>query len=211
MRVGALPVFPTNALKYNLTWCTESLINEYCNPCEVILDGQRREVLPLEGYELFSLDGTTYEAFNTSGGLGTLCDTLEGKVANVDYKTVRYPGHRDVIKLLIHDLGLGRRRELLKEVFEAAVPVTLQDVVLIFVTATGLRDGRLTQESLAKKIYSQDIAGVRRSAIQITTAAGVCAMLDLLRAGAVPRAGLVRQESVSLATFLDNRFGKYYA
>ena len=211
MRVGALPVFPTNALKYNLTWCTESLINEYCNPCEVILDGVRREVLPLEGHEVFSLDGTTYEAFNTSGGLGTLCDTLDGRIANVDYKTVRYPGHRDVIRLLIHDLGLGRRRELLKEVFEAAVPVTLQDVVLIFVTATGVRDGRLTQESLAKKIYSQDIGGVRRSAIQVTTAAGVCALVDLLREGTLPRAGLVRQESVSLATFLANRFGKYYA
>jgi len=211
MRVGALPVFPTNALKYNLTWCTESLINEYCNPCEVILDGQRRDVLPLEGHEVFSLDGTTYEAFNTSGGLGTLCDTLDGRIANVDYKTVRYPGHRDIIKLLIHDLGLGRRRELLKEVFEAAVPVTVQDVVLIFVTATGLRDGRLTQESFAKKIYSQDIGGVRRSAIQVTTAAGLCTIVDLLRAGTLPRQGLVRQESVPLATFLENRFGQYYA
>lgn len=211
MRVGALPVFPTNALKYNLTWCTESLINEYCNPCEVILDGTRREVLPLEGHEMFSLDGTTYEAFNTSGGLGTLCETLDGAIANVDYKTVRYPGHRDIIKLLIHDLGLGRRRELLKEVFEAAVPVTVQDVVLIFVTATGLRDGRLTQESLAKKIYSQDVGGIRRSAIQVTTAAGLCAMVDLLRAGVLPARGFVRQESVALSTFLDNRFGKYYA
>ena len=211
MRVGALPVFPTNALKYNLTWCTESLINEYCNPCEVILEGTRREVLPLEGHETFSLDGTHYEAFNTSGGLGTLCETLDGKIANVDYKTVRYPGHRDIIRLLIHDLGLGRRRGLLKEVFEAALPVTVQDVVLIFVTATGLRDGRLTQESLAKKIYSQDIGGVRRSAIQVTTAAGMCTMVDLLRAGVLPSRGFVRQESVGLATFLDNRFGKYYA
>lgn len=211
MRVGALPVFPTNALKYNLTWCTESLINEYCNPCEVILDGVRREVLALEGLEAFSLDGTSYEAFNTSGGLGTLCETLDGRIANVDYKTVRYPGHRDIIKLLIHDLGLGRRRALLKEVLEAAVPVTVQDVVLIFVTATGHREGRLTQESLAKKIYSQDVGGVRRSAIQVTTAAGVCALVDLLRRGALPQAGLVRQETVSLAAFLDNRFGKYYA
>ena len=36
MRVGALPLFPTNALKYNLTWTTDGLINEYCNPCEAI-------------------------------------------------------------------------------------------------------------------------------------------------------------------------------
>jgi saccharopine dehydrogenase-like NADP-dependent oxidoreductase len=210
MRVGALPVYPTNALKYNLTWCTESLINEYCNPCEVILDGIRREVLPLEGLETFSLDGTTYEAFNTSGGLGSLCETLEGQIANVDYKTVRYPGHRDVMKLLLQDLGLGRRRELLKEVLEAAVPVTVQDVVLIFVTATGFRAGRLIQESLAKKIYSREIGGVMRSAIQVTTAAGMCALVDLVRSQALPQRGLVRQEHVPLPAFLANRFGKYY-
>jgi saccharopine dehydrogenase-like NADP-dependent oxidoreductase len=211
MRVGALPMFPTNGLKYNLTWSTESLINEYCNPCEVILNGSRREVLPLEGHEVFALDGTTYEAFNTSGGLGTLCETLDGAVQNVDYKTVRYPGHRDVLKLLIDDLGLGRRRALFKEVLEAAVPVTLQDVVLIFITATGYRNGRLTQESFAKKIYSQDIDGIRRSAIQVTTAAGVCAMVDLLREGSLPQHGFVRQEDARLASFLGNRFGRYYA
>ena len=80
MRVGALPLFPSNALKYNLTWSTDGLINEYCNPCQAIHDGQLREVWPLEGLEQFSLDGVEYEAFNTSGGLGTLCETLRGRV-----------------------------------------------------------------------------------------------------------------------------------
>ena len=79
MRVGALPVFPHNALKYNLTWSTDGLINEYCNPCESIRDGQLAEVPALEELEQFSLDGTEYEAFNTSGGLGTLCDTRKAR------------------------------------------------------------------------------------------------------------------------------------
>ena len=79
MRVGALPVYPTNALKYNLTWSTDGLINEYCNPCEAIIDGRLRETLALEEIEAFSLDGVAYEAFNTSGGLGTLCETLDGQ------------------------------------------------------------------------------------------------------------------------------------
>ncbi len=96
MRVGALPVYPTNALKYNLTWSTDGLINEYCNPCEAIIDGSPRETLALEEIEAFSLDGVGYEAFNTSGGLGTLCATLAGRVENLNYKTVRYPGHRDL-------------------------------------------------------------------------------------------------------------------
>jgi hypothetical protein len=61
-------------------------------------------MLPLEELEHFSLDGDEYEAFNTSGGLGTLCDTLAGRVRNLDYKSVRYPGHRALMKLLLDDL-----------------------------------------------------------------------------------------------------------
>src|SRR5213595_426863 len=173
MRVGALPQFPTNALKYNLTWSTDGLINEYCNPCEAIIDGSLRETLALEEIEAFSLDGIAYEAFNTSGGLGTLCETLSGHVENLNYKTVRYPGHRDLVKMLIRDLRLGQRREILKDVLEASVPMTHQDVVLVFVTVSGMQDGRLTQESFAKKIYSKTLAMRPYSAIQITTAAGV--------------------------------------
>jgi saccharopine dehydrogenase-like NADP-dependent oxidoreductase len=69
MRVGALPQFPTGQLKYNLTWSTDGLINEYCNPCDTIHNGRRIEAQPLEGLEEFSLDGVRYEAFNTSGGI----------------------------------------------------------------------------------------------------------------------------------------------
>ncbi len=210
MRVGALPVYPTNALKYNLTWSTDGLINEYCNPCEAIIDGARKETLALEEMEAFSLDGIAYEAFNTSGGLGTLCDTLEGRVENLNYKTVRYPGHRDLVKMLIRDLRLGQRREILKDVLEASIPMTHQDVVLVFVTVSGMQDGRLTQESFAKKVYSQSLDGRLYSAIQITTAAGVCAMVDLVREGALPNRGFVRQEDAELQRFLANRFGQYY-
>ena len=210
MRVGALPQFPTNALNYNLTWSTDGLINEYCNPCEAIHEGKRIEVLALQGIEQFSLDGVRYEAFNTSGGLGTLCETLDGKVKELNYKTVRYPGHCDQMKLLCDDLRLGERRELFKDVLETAIPMTVQDVVLVFATVTGQRAGRLTQESYANKTYSQKINGGQWSAIQITTAAGICTMVDLMREGALPTRGFLRQEDVALDTFLGNRFGQYY-
>jgi saccharopine dehydrogenase-like NADP-dependent oxidoreductase len=211
MRVGALPVYPTNALKYNLTWSTDGLINEYCNPCEAISDGRLRETLALEEIEAFSLDGIAYEAFNTSGGLGTLCETLDGKVENLNYKTVRYPGHRDLVKMLIRDLRLGLRRDILKDVLEESVPMTHQDVVLVFVTVSGMREGRLTQESFAKKIYSKTIGGKLYSAIQVTTAAGICAMVDMMRDGTLPAKGFVRQEEADLERFLANRFGQHYA
>ncbi|MGE5504551.1 MAG: saccharopine dehydrogenase C-terminal domain-containing protein [Actinomycetota bacterium] len=206
LRVGALPQFPDNALKYNLTWSTDGLINEYCNPCEAIVDGRPMEVLPLEGVEEFSLDGVHYEAFSTSGGIGTLCETLAGRVVNLDYKTVRYPGHRDRIRMLAHDLKLCRRRDVFRDVIEHAVPVTRQDVVLVFVTVIGRRAGLLTQETYARKIYGDD----QRSAIQKTTAAGVCAMLDLHAQGRLPATGFVRQEQVRLADVVSNRFGRVY-
>jgi len=213
MRVGALPTFPSNALKYNLTWSTDGLINEYCNPCEAIVDGQLREVSPLEEVEHFSLDGIDYEAFNTSGGLGTLCDTLAGRVQNLNYKTVRYPGHRDIIKMLVRDLQLGMldRRPILKDVLESSIPITRQDVVLVFASVCGMREGRLEQETYAKKIYSQKVNGQLLSAIQLTTAAGICTMVDLVLQGKLPRRGLVRQEQAALGDFLANRFGRFYA
>jgi len=211
LRVGALPQFPTNAIKYNLTWSTDGLINEYCNPCRVIDERQPREAAALEGLEAFSLDGVAYEAFNTSGGVGTLCDTLAGKVRELNYKTVRYPGHRDIMKMLIDDFRLGVRRDVFKDILENSVPVTMQDVVLIFVTVTGTREGRLMQESYVHKVYGQKIAGAERSAIQITTASALCALVDLWREGALPRSGFVRQEDVSFAAVAANRFGRVFA
>jgi saccharopine dehydrogenase-like NADP-dependent oxidoreductase len=210
MRVGALPQFPTNAIKYNLTWSTDGLINEYCNLCEAIHDGRRIEVLPLEGLEHFSLDGVRYEAFNTSGGLGTLCETLDGRVRELNYKTIRYLGHRDLTAFLVNDLQLGRRRDVLKDLLETAIPITFQDVVVIFCTVTGHRNGHLVQQSDARKVYQQTIDGEPWSAIQLTTAAGICTVIDLQREGKLPDGPFLRQEDVPLATFLDNRFGQYY-
>ncbi|TAN18323.1 MAG: saccharopine dehydrogenase family protein [Rhizobiaceae bacterium] len=211
LRVGALPQFPSNALNYNLTWSTEGIINEYCEPCEAIMNGARTLVAPMEGLEEFSLDGMTYEAFNTSGGLGSLCDSLEGRVRTLNYRTIRYPGHATIMKVLLNDLRLSDRRELLKDILEKALPATSQDVVIIFVTATGSRNGRLVQETYANKIYSHSIGGKVRSAIQTTTASGICAVLDLLADGTLPHKGFLRQEQIALEQFLANRFGRAFA
>src|SRR3984957_5273894 len=211
MRVGALPKFPSNALNYNLTWSTDGVINEYCEPCEAIVNGQLRETQALEELEEFSLDGVLYEAFNTSGGLGTLCETLAGKVRNLNYRTIRYPGHAAIMKALLNDLRLRDRRELLRDILENAVPITLQDVVIVFVTVSGLRAGQLMQETYANKIYAAPLGGRVRSAIQITTAGGICAVLDMLSAGELPQSGLIRQEDIKLPAFLANRFGRCYA
>lgn len=210
MRVGALPRFPSNALKYNLTWSTDGLINEYCNPCEVIHESQRIDALPLEGLEWFTVDGIDYEAFNTSGGLGTLCETLDDRVRELNYKTIRHPGHRDAMALLTNDLRLAERRDLFKDILEFAIPVTYQDVVVTFATVSGWHEGRLSQVSDARKVHHREVNGRQRSAIQITTASAVCAVVDLHREKKLPESGFVKQEQVTLGDFLTNRFGKVY-
>ena len=211
MRVGALPRYPQGALRYNLTWSTEGLINEYCNPCEAIVDGVRTIVPALEGLETFALDGVEYEAFNTSGGLGTLTETLAGKARQVDYQSIRYPGHNAILKLLLNDLRLRDRRDLLKDILETAIPTTDQDVIVVFATASGLKGGRLVQDSYSARIIGTQVAGHTLSAIQLTTAAGICTALDLVAQGRLPQRGFVGQEALGQGDFLANRFGVAYA
>jgi len=211
LRVGALPRYPSNALNYNLTWSTDGVINEYCEPCEAIVNGKLRETPALEECEEFSLDGVTYEAFNTSGGLGTLCHTLEGQVRNLNYKTIRYPGHAAIMKALLNDLNLRNRRDVLKDILENSVPATMQDVVIVFVTVSGMKEGRLMQETYVNKVFAQAVGGEVKSAIQITTAGAICAVLDMLADGSLPATGFIRQEDIPLDAFLANRFGRYYA
>ncbi len=210
MRVGALPVNPSNVLKYSLTWSTDGLINEYGNMCNGIENGQEVVLLPLEGYETISIDGLLYEAFNTSGGLGTLADTFAGKVRTMNYKTLRYPGHCEKIHLLMNDLKLNDDRETLKRVLEKAVPKTLQDVVLIYTSVTGLRKGELFEENFVQKIYPRSIAGKLWSAIQVTTAAGMCSVVDLVFERPQRYQGFVTQEMFDLPTLLANRFGRFF-
>jgi saccharopine dehydrogenase-like NADP-dependent oxidoreductase len=210
MRVGALPAFPTNALKYNLTWSVDGLINEYCHPCEAVHDGQLQRLLPLEGLEHFSLDGVEYEAFNTSGGLGTLAQTWAGRARSLDYKSVRYPGHRDLMVFLLEELALRHDTETLKTIMRRSVPTTMQDVVLVFVMVAGERGGQLVQEVFTRKIFADRHSAKPKSAIQITTAAGICAAVDLFCEGKLPQSGFIRQEQIALPDFLANRFGHAY-
>ena len=215
MRVGALPEYPHNHLMYHLTWSTDGVINEYCKPCDVIHRGHRQEVLALDGLERFAIDGVEYEAFNTSGGLGTLCETLAGQVNELNYKTVRYPGHHYLMDFLINGLRMGDTLETQRQlgrIFDRAIPMTRQDVVLMLCAASGWRDGIYSEETNARKIYHQQVGNEHWSAIQLTTSAAACVAVDLFFSEelAVKR-GFVRQEDVPLDVFLANRFGKYYA
>lgn len=211
MRVGALPTNVSNALQYSLTWSTDGLINEYGNLCYAIEDGKEVMLMPLEGLEKIKIDGLTYEAFNTSGGIGSLAQTYKNKVKHLSYKTIRYPEHCAKIKFLMNDLKLNEDRETLKRIFEHAIPKTYQDVVLVYVSVTGIQDHQLTEENYVKKFYPKTIKDKRWSAIQLTTASALCAVVDMVLHNPEKYRGFIAQEQFSLNDLLNNRFGQYYA
>ncbi len=207
MRVGALPLNASNQMKYYLSWSTAGLINEYCQVGEALHGGRLVTTMPLDGVERITIDGTEYEAFNTSGGVATMCQTFAGKVGDLNYKTMRYPGHRDLMKFLLQDLNLAPRQELVTQIFDQEVPLTESDVVVFYVSVVGNdSDGKLVQRSFIKKMHGDTIQGRRLNGIQLTTAAGVTGVLELFAQGRLGP-GFVRQESVSLENFLGTRWG----
>ena len=206
MRVGALPRFTTNEMSYYLSWSTNGLINEYCNEADAIYEGKPVKVMPLEGIEKIVIEGESFEAFNTSGGCATMCETYEDEVANLTYKTIRYPGHVSHMKFLFNDLHLKKNKEILERLFDNEVPRTKNDVIIFFVKVIGIIDGVLQERTYLRKIYGNE----ELSAIQLTTASGVCSVLKMYLDGKIDSKGFTKQESLSWKDFLENKFGQVY-
>lgn len=211
VRCGALPQDASNALQYALTWSTDGLINEYGNDCVGMENGKRVTLYPLQDLEHIVIDGVTYEAFNTSGGVGTLFDTYGERAKSITYKTMRYPGHCQKMQFLMNDLGLNEDRATLKRIMEKSIPTTLQDVVVVYVTVDGMRNGRFEHAAYAQKFYPHMIAGIHCTAIQATTASGACAVIDMVLSDTDRFKGLIKQEQFTLQNLFDNHFGEYLA
>jgi saccharopine dehydrogenase-like NADP-dependent oxidoreductase len=205
LRVGALPLYSANRMSYYLSWNTAGLLNEYVNLCDAIVDRIRIKVKPLEGVEKIIIDGTEYEAFNTSGGVGTLTDTFWLKINELDYKTIRYPGHVDYLRFMFEDLGLKNNMELANDIFNQNVPTTTDDVVIFFVKATGYNNGDLTEKNWVCKIYGKD--GL--TAIERATASGVAEVLCMLKDKKL-NPGFVKQEDIPFDDFINGKFGAIY-
>ena len=177
LRVGALPQFPDNSLRYNFTWSPEGVVNEYIEPCDAIVNGQRVKVPALDGLETMVLDGTDFEAFNTSGGLGSLSDVLGGKARNVTYKTIRFPGHNRLMRFLLQELGMAETPEACLSLLKRNIPTTRQDMIVIYADVTGTIEGQYCRRSFQNKVLPDAVRGL--TAIQLTTASSACAILDI--------------------------------
>lgn len=211
LRVGALPQHPSGALGYAFTWSPEGVINEYINDCEVIRDGHRQMVPAMADIETVVIGGARLEAFATSGGLGTLCETYDGRVRHLDYKSMRYPGHCAAIRFLLDELGLRDRRELAGEILVTAKPPVDDDVVYLYAAVEGQGPEGLTRKEHVRAWHPIEVAGRRWRAISWTTAASACGVVELVAKGKVPTAGFLRQEDVALADLLGTTTGRLFA
>ncbi len=211
LRVGALPQHPTGMLGYAFNWSPEGVVNEYLNDCEVIEEGVRKTISAMEWLETVYIDGVRLEAFTTSGGIGTMCETYAGRVDNLDYKSLRYPGHAALMNFFFHELLMREDRDAAGRVLTHAKPPVDDDVVYLHVAAEGWADGRLGRREFVRAYYPIEIRGKLRTAIAWTTAGSAAAVIEMVRSGALPQQGFLKQESVPLESFLATRFGRLYA
>ncbi len=210
MRVGALPQNPTGLMGYAFNWSPEGVVNEYLNDCEVIENGERKMVSAMEWREKIFIEGLELEAFTTSGGLGTMCETYLGTVANLDYKTMRYPGHFDLMNFFFHELLMREDRQKAGEILIHAKPPVDQDIVYVHVAAEGMIGGKLSRKEFVKGYKPLMIAGESRTAIAWTTAGSVVSVIELVREGKLPSKGFLKQEDISFDALLSTRTGSFY-
>ncbi len=210
LRVGALPQNPTGLLGYAFNWSPEGVVNEYLNDCEVIEEGVLKTVSAMEWTETIYIDGMQLEAFTTSGGLGTMCETYADKIENLDYKTMRYPGHVKLMNFFFHELLMRENRAEAGRILTNAKPPVDEDVVYVHVAAEGWQNGQLHRKEFVRSYYPIEVGGKMRTAIAWTTSASVVGVIEMVKAGQLPSKGFLKQEEIPLEPYLKTRTGNYY-
>jgi lysine 6-dehydrogenase len=153
--VGGLPQHPEPPLNYQIVYSIEGVLDYYSTLSWVVRDGQRVQVKALS--ELESVDFPspvgTLEAFHTAGGLSTMAWRHAEKIPVMEYKTLRYPGHAQLMAAM-RDLGLYDDQPIdvkgtsvvPRDLFIATVGPKLRkpggtDLVALRVIVKGTKDG----------------------------------------------------------------------
>jgi lysine 6-dehydrogenase len=205
IRVGGLPQNPRPPLNYQIVFSVEGLINEYIERARVVRGGKITEVDSMTEIERLSFPAPfdEMEAFQTSGGISTLPESFLGQVQELDYKTIRYPGHCAQFKLLI-DLGLagseeieldGARispRRVLAEMLLRHLPADEPDVVLIRVEFRGASEG--VSKKLRYDIIDSFDESTGMSAMMRTTAFPASIIAQMMARGEIKEKGAIPQE-----------------
>ncbi|MEP7322744.1 MAG: saccharopine dehydrogenase C-terminal domain-containing protein [Saprospiraceae bacterium] len=182
MRVGALPLNCKSPHYYGFTWSPVGVATEYLEDCIVIRNYQKTVVPALSAREELIIDGFQFEADLTSGGAADLPDYFQDKLAELDYKTLRYPGHYDWVKISASTIPQNRNKiEELQRIMLENIPMVEEDFVLIYSAAQG-RDKNNTLWLNEKSYWINQVqwGKVKLKAIQATTAAPMAEIVRLL-------------------------------
>jgi len=211
LRVGGLPQTPKPPLEYSLVFSAHGLINEYMEKCIALRNGELAYLDPLEDLEQIHFEGLPeLEAFNTSGGSSTLPFTFRGRVKNLDYKTIRYAGHCEKIKLLF-SLGLGTKdpivvdnkkvvpRNVLAKLLEMHLARS-EDMVLLRVTASGITGG--VKKTLAYEMIDKQDKNTGHTAMMRTTAYPASVIAIMLGQGMPLKGVLPGELAINADTFI---------
>lgn len=205
IRLGAIPRYPINRLGYGQIWNVNGLIDEYTLPSMAIRDGHLVGLPPLGDYERFCVEGGTYEAFTTSGGIDCEKVLSEGAPRNLTFKTIRYPNHLDYMRFLLDDLELRHRRDMLKALLYNGLPVIEDDVVLIVATARGYRGRQPTERTVCHRFAPVRSLGPFNALTQV--AAGYAgSLISALQEGRIPRKGPVAYHKTEMAEVLSSPY-----
>lgn len=152
---GVLPQNPKPPFNYKLTFNVEGLVTEYDYKAVVVRNHEIVLVDTLAELEQLQFDGFgEMEAFTTSGGTSTAPYTFKEKIKNYEYKTIRFPGHCERMRIF-KDFGFwgeeevevcGRPvipRHLFYKVFgEALAKFEDTDQCLVRAIGVGKKDGQ---------------------------------------------------------------------
>lgn len=205
IRVGAIPCHAVNRLGYGRIWNMDGLFDEYLLPSAALRDGRQVMVEPLEGYERLAIDGAPYEAFVTAGGMTDDFADCGIAVRNLTFKTIRHPGHLDYMRFLLDDLGLRKRRDMLKSLLCNGLPTVEEDMVMFFVTARGQSGGESVERSAFRRLAPAFQAG-RFNALTRVAAGHAATLIGLLRDGTLAESGHITHRKLSTVGILESPF-----
>jgi len=206
MKVGALSKHAVSPHYYAFTWSPIGVATEYLRDAIIVRNFKKVEVPALSGRQRIVIDGDEYEDNFTSGGAADLPDAYIGKIKDLDYKTLRYPGHYQWVETALSTIPVESNRvKALEKIMLQNIPSVEDDVVVIYASVQGKdHTGRLRRKERSYEIYPSHIGNVRLRAIQTTTAAPLCEIAHMLLKHEWK--GPIKQSQIPTDEFLNGPF-----
>ncbi len=206
LKVGALTEHATPPHYYGFTWSPVGVATEYLEDTVVIRNHKKTYLPALSERSQIIIDGILYEQDLTSGGAADLPNSLAGKVAQLDYKTLRFPGHYAwVDKQINRESANPEKLKILQEKMEQNIPQIETDQVILYAAVEGKdNNGKLRRIEYANRVLQQYVGKHKLRAIQTTTAAPLVQVAQMLLES--DSTGIILQSEIDPKPFLEGSF-----